>query len=71
MEKRPHLGGTGESNSSRSSYAGTGIYRSNDGGKTWDHLGLLESHHISRIVLHPTDTNTLWVAVLGHLYSLK
>ncbi|MEZ4925687.1 MAG: glycosyl hydrolase [Saprospiraceae bacterium] len=61
--------GTGESNSSRSSYAGTGIYRSNDGGKTWDHLGLLESHHISRIVLHPTDTNTLWVAVLGHLYS--
>lgn len=61
--------GTGECNSSRSSYAGTGIYRSADGGKTWDWRGLPESHHISRIVLHPTDPNTLWVAVLGHLYS--
>ncbi|MBL7827318.1 MAG: glycosyl hydrolase [Saprospiraceae bacterium] len=61
--------GTGESNSSRSSYAGTGIYRSADGGKTWEHRGLPESHHIGRIVLHPTDPNTLWVAVLGHLYS--
>lgn len=61
--------GTGECNSSRSSYAGTGMYRSADGGKTWDWRGLPESHHISRIVLHPTDPNTLWVAVLGHLYS--
>lgn len=61
--------GTGEVNSSRSSYAGTGIYRSADGGKTWEWRGLPESHHIGRIVLHPTDPNTLWVAVLGHLYS--
>ena len=61
--------GTGEVNSSRSSYAGTGIYRSTDGGKTWQHRGLPESHHIGRILLHPSDTNTLWVAVLGHLYS--
>lgn len=61
--------GTGEANSSRSSYAGTGMYRSTDGGKTWEHRGLPESHHIGRIVLHPTDPNTLWVAVLGHLYS--
>jgi photosystem II stability/assembly factor-like uncharacterized protein len=61
--------GTGEANSSRSSYAGTGLYRSADGGKTWEHRGLPESHHISRIILHPTDANTLWVAVLGHLYS--
>ncbi len=61
--------GTGEVNSSRSSYSGTGIFKSTDSGKTWKHLGLGESHHIGRIILHPTDPNTLWVAVLGHLYS--
>ncbi|MEO1438577.1 MAG: glycosyl hydrolase, partial [Bacteroidota bacterium] len=61
--------GTGEVNSSRSSYAGTGIYKSTDDGETWTHLGLAESHHIGRIVLHPDDPNTAWVAVLGHLYS--
>ncbi|RYY38953.1 MAG: glycosyl hydrolase [Chitinophagaceae bacterium] len=61
--------GTGEVNSSRSSYAGTGVYRSNDRGKTWTYCGLPESHHIGKIQLHPTDDNTAWVAVLGHLYS--
>ena len=61
--------GTGEANSSRSSYAGTGMYRSNDNGKTWQYLGLSESHHIGDIKLHPTDPNTAWVAVLGHLYT--
>lgn len=61
--------GTGENNSSRSSYAGSGMYKSTDGGKSWQYLGLEESHHISRIILHPTDPNTAWVAVLGHLYS--
>ena len=61
--------GTGEVNSSRSSYAGVGVYKSTDGGKSWEHLGLGESHHIGRILLHPDDPNTAWVAVLGHLYS--
>lgn len=61
--------GTGEVNSSRSSYSGVGMYKSSDGGKTWEHKGLEESHHIGRIILHPHDPNTLWVAVLGHLYS--
>ncbi|MCB0637437.1 MAG: glycosyl hydrolase [Lewinella sp.] len=61
--------GTGEVNSSRSSYAGLGMYRSTDGGQSWEQRGLPESHHIGRIVLHPDDPNTLWVAVLGHLYS--
>ena len=61
--------GTGEVNSSRSSYAGIGIYKSNDNGKHWEYLGLPESHHIGKIQLHPTDNNTAWVAALGHLYS--
>lgn len=61
--------GTGEVNSSRSSYAGIGIYKSSDNGKNWRHMGLPESHHIGKIQLHPTDENIAWVAVLGHLYS--
>lgn len=61
--------GTGEVNSSRSSYAGIGIYKSKDNGKTWQYLGLPESQHIGKIQLHPTDDNTAWVAVLGHLYT--
>ena len=61
--------GTGEVNSSRSSYAGMGVYTSLDSGKTWRWSGLPESHHIGEIVLHPTDNNTAWVAVLGHLYT--
>ena len=61
--------GTGENNSSRSSYAGLGMYKSTDGGKTWQPSGLEETQHIGRIVLHPTDPNTVLVAALGHLYS--
>jgi photosystem II stability/assembly factor-like uncharacterized protein len=61
--------GTGEVNSSRSSYAGIGLYKSDNNGKSWEYLGLPESHHIGKIQLHPTDPNTAWVAVLGHLYS--
>jgi photosystem II stability/assembly factor-like uncharacterized protein len=61
--------GTGEVNSSRSSYAGTGIFKSTDGGKTFLHSGLPESHHIGRIVVHPDNPSIVWVAVLGHLYS--
>jgi len=61
--------GTGEVNSSRSSYAGIGIYKSSDNGKHWEYLGLPESHHIGKIQLHPTNENIAWVAALGHLYS--
>ncbi len=61
--------GTGEVNSSRSSYTGLGVYKSSNKGITWDHLGLPESHHIGKINLHPTNNNIAWVAVLGHLYS--
>ncbi|MBZ5856549.1 hypothetical protein [Flavihumibacter profundi] len=61
--------GTGEVNSSRSSYAGIGVYKSTDNGQTWVYTGLPESHHIGKIQLHPSDPNIAWVAVLGHLYS--
>jgi photosystem II stability/assembly factor-like uncharacterized protein len=61
--------GTGDAFASRSSYAGDGIYKSTDAGKTWKNMGLKDSHHIARIVVHPTDPNTVYVAVLGALYS--
>jgi photosystem II stability/assembly factor-like uncharacterized protein len=61
--------GTGEVNSSRSSYAGIGIYKSSDNGKHWEYLGLPESQHIGKIQLHPSDENIAWIAALGHLYS--
>ena len=61
--------GTGENNSSRSSYAGIGILKSTDNGKSWENMGLLDSHHISRILINPNNGNEVVVAVLGHLYS--
>lgn len=61
--------GTGESNSSRSSYSGMGIYKSTNQGKTWENVGLKDTHHIGRIVIHPTNPNIVWVASIGHLYS--
>ncbi|MEX0272891.1 MAG: glycosyl hydrolase [Flavobacteriaceae bacterium] len=61
--------GTGENNSSRSSYAGIGILKSSDKGKTWQHMGLSDSHHIGRILINPTNPNEVVVGVLGHLYS--
>ncbi|MCC5945409.1 MAG: glycosyl hydrolase [Bernardetiaceae bacterium] len=68
--QRKHIWiGTGENNSSRSSYAGTGIYFSDDNGQTWQHKGLTETQHIGRVLLHPQKTNTLWVAAMGNLYA--
>lgn len=61
--------GTGENNSSRSSYSGVGVFKSTNNGKTWSHLGLADTQHIGRIVLHPTNDRILWVAAIGHLYS--
>ena len=61
--------GTGENNSSRSSYSGFGIFKSTDGGKTFQHKGLPESHHIGRIIIHPQNPDIVWVASMGHLYS--
>lgn len=61
--------GTGEANNSRSSYWGDGVYKSVDAGKTWKNMGLKESHHIGRIVIHPKNPDIIYVAALGHLYS--
>ena len=63
--------GTGENNSSRSSYAGAGVYKSNDGGKSWNFAGLRGSQHIGRIVTHPENADIAWVASMGPLYSMN
>ncbi len=61
--------GTGENNSSRSSYGGWGVFRSPDAGKTWQHMGLAESDRIGRIVVDPRDGARVYVAALGKLYT--
>lgn len=61
--------GTGEASCARSAHAGNGIYRSLDGGMTFRNMGLKDSHHIPRIVTHPTNENIVYVAAMGHLFS--
>ena len=61
--------GTGENNSSRTSYAGTGVFKTTDGGGTWRNIGLTDSHHIGRVVVDPRDPRTVFVAATGHLYT--
>ncbi len=61
--------GTGENNSSRSSYAGSGVYKSLDAGQTWDLMGLESTEHIGRIIVHPENPDIIWVAALGNLYT--
>jgi len=61
--------GTGEPNNRQSSSWGNGVYKSMDAGKTWTHIGLKETHHIGRIVVHPTDPNIVYVAALGDLWG--
>lgn len=61
--------GTGEANNSRSSYWGNGIYKSTNGGQSWTNMGLPESGHIGRILVDPNNSNIVYVAALGHLYS--
>ena len=61
--------GSGENNSQRSVAYGDGVYKSVDGGKSWQNMGLKRSLHIGRILVHPADENVVYVAAMGPLWG--
>jgi photosystem II stability/assembly factor-like uncharacterized protein len=61
--------GTGEAWVRNSVSVGTGMYRTRDGGDNWEAVGLPDSEHVSRIVVHPKDGNTVYACALGHLWN--
>jgi photosystem II stability/assembly factor-like uncharacterized protein len=61
--------GTGESDIRSDLASGNGVYKSTDGGNTWQHIGLDDTRQISRIVVNPRDPNQVFVAALGHAYG--
>ena len=61
--------GTGENNASRSSYSGMGVYKSTDAGASWTYMGLGDADRIGRIVVDPKNSNTVYVAASGRLYT--
>ena len=61
--------GTGENNSSRSSYSGIGILKTNADGSNWKNIGLHDSHHIGKILINPENSDHVVIGVTGHLYS--
>jgi len=61
--------GTGENVGGRHIGYGDGIYKSEDGGKSWKNMGLKASEHLSKIIIHPTNSNIIWVASQGPLWS--
>jgi photosystem II stability/assembly factor-like uncharacterized protein len=61
--------GTGEPQNRQSSPWGNGVYKSTDGGGTWAHMGLEESMHIGRILIHPRDPDIVYVAAVGNLWG--
>ncbi|MEX0837844.1 MAG: hypothetical protein WD101_05880 [Gemmatimonadota bacterium] len=61
--------GTGEENNRQSTSYGNGIYRSDDGGETWTHLGLENTRHIGEVLVHPTDPDVAYVAAQGNLWA--
>ncbi len=70
-EKNPEIvwAGTGENNNQRSVSYGDGIYKSEDGGRTFRNVGLRNSEHIGKIIVDPRDSNVVWVAVSGPLWK--
>jgi photosystem II stability/assembly factor-like uncharacterized protein len=69
--KNPHVVwvGTGENNSQRSVAYGDGVYKSEDGGKSWQNMGLRTSEHIAKILIDPRDSNVVYVAAQGPLWN--
>ena len=61
--------GTGESNNRQSSSFGAGVYKSTDGGDSFTYVGLRETQSIARVIVHPRDANTVWIAANGHLFG--
>ncbi|HUG40790.1 MAG TPA: hypothetical protein VMM12_09905 [Longimicrobiales bacterium] len=61
--------GTGEQNNRQSTSWGDGVYRSDDAGETWRHVGLDGTRHIGRVRVHPGDADVAWVAALGNLWA--
>jgi len=61
--------GTGECNVRNSVSVGTGLYRTTNGGKNWTFMGFKDSERISQVVVHPRDSRTVYVAVMGHLWN--
>ena len=61
--------GTGENNNQRAVAYGDGVYKSVDGGKSFKNMGLKDSEHIGKIIVHPTDENIIWVAAYGPVWS--
>jgi len=61
--------GTGEAYCARSTHAGKGVFKSVNGGKNWDFMGLEDTQHISTLIIHPTNPNIVWVAAMGHLFT--
>jgi photosystem II stability/assembly factor-like uncharacterized protein len=61
--------GTGEANIFRSSHAGCGIFKSTDGGKTWQNMGLSDTYTIPRIIINPKNPDVVYVAASGHEWT--
>ncbi|MEK9506891.1 hypothetical protein WI460_01675 [Gemmatimonadota bacterium Y43] len=61
--------GTGEANNRNSSPWGAGVFKSTDGGDSWSFVGLKETRHISRVIVHPTDPDIVYIGAMGHLWG--